>query len=64
MHLVNRRPPLLFFFPPFATDGGMEIGQEIFFPNLPSMESESKLGVHTIIKYSEYQRIRRRTLSL
>lgn len=30
----------LFFFPPSATDGGVEIGQEIFFPYLPSIQNE------------------------
>ncbi len=59
MNAVNRRgTPFLFFFPPFATDGGVEIGQEIFFPNSPSIENNAKLGVNTMIKYSEYRRIR------
>lgn len=36
MNAVNRwgYPPFFFFFPPFTTDEGVEIGQEIFFPNL------------------------------
>ena len=59
MNAVNRRgtPPFLFFFPPFATDGGVEIGQGILFPNLTFYKDKAKLGVNTMIKYSEYQRI-------
>jgi len=36
MNAVNRRgtPPFFFFFPPFATDGGVEIGRVIVSPNL------------------------------
>lgn len=45
MNAVNRRgtPPFLFFFPPFATDGGVEIGQEIFSPNLTFYKKQSKI---------------------
>jgi hypothetical protein len=36
MNAVNRRgdTPFLFFFPPFVTDGGVEIGRENLSPNL------------------------------